>query len=211
MIRRRLLQTVFSLLYGPLAPMHELVGQAAFGPAWPGRRRALLDWLSDSTGLLVDLGCGEGRLLTEVTKRGLTAVGVEPSPAMTRRARRRGVTVVRGESGNLPLRNGAVDAVIATYPGPWIVAPRTWREIDRVLRPGGVVLILLGGTTERGRLTTARRLVSGLVYGRRGDYLDLASLPQLGSSQISGSWRPVSDRWGTALIWDGRRAGTSGD
>lgn len=190
--------------------MHELVGLAAFGPAWPGRRRALLDRVSGSTGLVVDLGCGEGRLLAEATKRGLTATGVEPSPAMARRARRRGASVVRGESGQLPLRNCAAHVVIATYPGPWIVAPGTWREIERVLRPGGVVLILLGGTTERGRLVRARRLIGILVYGRRGDDLDLASLPQLGNSQIIGSWRRVSDQWGMALVWEGRRTGRSG-
>ena len=209
-MRRRVLQAVFSLLYGPLAPMHELVGRVAFGPAWPGRRRALLDRVSGSTGLVVDLGCGEGRLLAEATTRGLAAIGVEPSPTMARRARRRGASVARGESGHLPLRHGAADAVIATYPGPWVVAPGTWREIERVLRPGGIAVILLGGTTERGRLATARRVVGSLVYGRRGDHLDLVSLPELGTSQLSGYWRPVSDEWGTAIIWEGRRTGTSG-
>lgn len=205
--RRRLLQAIFSLLYGPLAPVHEGVGTVAFGAAWPRRRMAILDRLGEISGVLLDLGCGDGRLLAEARRRGIKAVGLEPSRAMSRGARRRGDAVVRGSASHIPLRTGSITVLCSTYPGPWIAEPATWREIGRVVRPGGRVVILLGGTVERGRMGRLRSFGGALVYGARGEPPTLDALPKLGDDAVHGGWETAEDAWGTVITWEGTRVG----
>lgn len=201
-VRRALLARAFSLLYGPLAWLHELAGRLLSGSAWNGRRALALDPAPD--GLLLDLGCGEGRLLALATQAGIACLGVDPSRAMTRRARRRGVDVVRGDAIAVPLLDGTVSVVTSTYPGDWIYRPAVMDEIGRVLRPGGEVRILLGGAITRGRLSTPRRLAARVVYGRTNSD-QLPALPT--GNDLEGGAFVIPDRWGESLWWIGRRAG----
>jgi ubiquinone/menaquinone biosynthesis C-methylase UbiE len=109
---------------------------------------AALEALEPAEGdVLLDVGCGTGaavRAAAEVVER---AVGVDLSPKMLAAARRRaaglpGVEFVEGDSENLPFADGEFSAVLCTaslhhYPHPEAAA----REIARVLRPGGRVVI----------------------------------------------------------------------
>ncbi len=168
---------------------------------------AMLDRLGDEHELVLDLGCGDGQLVAGAERRSIAAVGLEPSRAMLRRARQRGATVVRGTAHHIPLRTGSITSLCATYPGLWITEPDTWREIGRVVQPGGRVVILLGGTVERGRLGRLRSFVGTLVYGSRGNAQTPGPLPILGDDTIHGDWETAMDEWGTVLIWEGTRAG----
>ena len=93
--------------------------------------------------------------LSQVVRPGLTSIeigvgsgifaeplgiseGVEPSPVMAERARKRGVTVYPGTAEHLPLSDGRYDlAVMITAICFVDDRRRTVEEIYRVLRPGG--------------------------------------------------------------------------
>lgn len=199
-IRRRVLEVIFGLLYRRLGFLHETAGRAIYGSAWDGRRRHVVP--TDRNGVLLDVGCGEGRLLQTIHTHPLFALGVEPSPVMARRARRRNVAVVQATAQALPTRSGSVCHVIATYPGPWIADQRTWDEIARVTVPGASVQILLGGDIVRGRGSFVRSRLMRLAYGTTNAN---DQMPVLGNAQITGGYVHRDDRWGTAILWSGTR------
>jgi SAM-dependent methyltransferase len=204
-LRARFLQRMFALLYTRLAGLHELAGWAAFGDAWQARRAYVLP--PESGGLLLDLGCGEGRLLKIADERGQYSIGLEPARAMVSRANRRGCQVVCGRGQAMPFQSSTFTYVTATYPGPWILDAATWNEVGRVTRPGGVVCVLLGGLSARGRRINLRWLLQRAAYGRQQNGRSMTDLPKLGSSQVVGAYERAPDVWGEALLWRGRRIG----
>jgi SAM-dependent methyltransferase len=118
-----------------------------------------LDWL--------DLGCGH-RVLPEwraSAERAIvggcrSATGIDydmPSLAKHRSMRR----LVRGDIARLPFRDGSFDLVTANMVVEHLNDPeRQFREIGRVLRPGGMLLLhtpnALGYSTMVGRLVPER-------------------------------------------------------
>lgn len=117
------------------------------GPAlpWDYKRRAqnLSTWASST----LDLGTGGGELLAEVFEgyQG-RATASEPwavnAPIAKRRLSPLGVEVVRAQSLRLPFRDGAFDLVLDRHEE---LEPR---EVQRILRPGGVVLTQQIGRNE---------------------------------------------------------------
>ena len=96
--------------------------------------------------LVLDAGCGTGRLTPLLRDAGLRSIGVDPSPGMLAIARTR-FPESRFEVGGLtalPVADAAVDGVLAWYS---IIHTPTARlgpvvaELARVLRPGGPVLL----------------------------------------------------------------------
>lgn len=99
---------------------------------------------------VLDVGCGAGRETIFLAQCGFRAIGVDFSREALKIARRRAeasALAVEWRLGNvleLPLGDGAVDFV--TDRGCFHVIPRRdrrrfAREIDRVLRPGGAILL----------------------------------------------------------------------
>ncbi|HEV7648058.1 MAG TPA: class I SAM-dependent methyltransferase [Actinophytocola sp.] len=118
--------------------------QDADGEIW----RAL-DGLVDWTGRdVVDVGCGDGFHLPRFAERARRVVGVEPYPPLVRRARDRvagllTVEVRTGAAQRLPLPDASVDVVharTAYFFGPG--CEPGLEEADRVLRPGGSLVIV---------------------------------------------------------------------
>jgi SAM-dependent methyltransferase len=93
--------------------------------------------LGDGPGRLLDVGCGTGVYSTALAERGWTPTGVDVSADMLRRARERGLEVVRADATALPFDDAAFDAVVSTWTHTDIDDFRSaLREIARVLRPG---------------------------------------------------------------------------
>lgn len=115
---------------------------------WYAGMRAISFALLDGAPLpaaarLLDAGCGTGGIVTHLAARG-RAVGVDLSAEAVRLARARDVAVARAELMALPFANGTFDCVTS-----FDVLYHRWvrddaaavREMARVLRPGGLLLV----------------------------------------------------------------------
>ncbi len=95
------------------------------------------------TAPVLELGCGTGHLQASLARHGLSAIGLDRSPAMLRQARRRSDTLILADSQAIPVRNGTIQTVVAIFPAPYIIAPATRAQIAEVLQPGGRLVVLL--------------------------------------------------------------------
>jgi SAM-dependent methyltransferase len=125
--------------------------QDSAGELWRALR-AECDW----TGLdVADVGCGDGFHLPVFAENAASVVGVEPHPPLVARAKVRtrelsNVRVLDGPAQRLPLPDASVDLVharTAYFFGPGCEPGLS--EADRVLRPGGALVIIdLDGARE---------------------------------------------------------------
>ncbi|MCL4694124.1 MAG: methyltransferase domain-containing protein [Candidatus Hydrogenedentes bacterium] len=106
---------------------------------------------------LLDVGSGAGSNSLLAALAGMSAVSCDRSPASldeTRRIASALNTISRnrmtlGDSCRLPFRNGAFDVVVASHIIEHLDDPSAMlHEIDRVLRPGGVLRISCPTTTH---------------------------------------------------------------
>ncbi len=93
----------------------------------------------------LDLCCGTGDIALELARRGARVVGVDFSAPMLGVARRRAQSgaFVRGDALRLPFPDRAFDVVTIGYGLRNLASfEAALREMNRVLRPGGRLLIL---------------------------------------------------------------------
>jgi SAM-dependent methyltransferase len=96
---------------------------------------------------LVDLGTGTGSLSRGFASRGVVAAGIDPDPQMLAQARlidaELGVSVryLRARAESTGLASSSVDVVTAGQCWHWFDRPRAAREVGRILKPTGKVLI----------------------------------------------------------------------
>jgi len=111
--------------------------------------RQLLDRFAASVrglGPTCDMGCGPGHIARYLKDRGVEVCGIDLSPAMVERAHRLtpGVEFRQGDMMRLEVSDGAWAGIAAFYSIIHIprsdVAPAL-RELWRVLRPGGILLL----------------------------------------------------------------------
>ena len=104
---------------------------------------------------LLDLGCGTGFHLPRFARRGARVIGVEPHLPLVRRAVDRVRTggsaarVLAGDAERLPLASRSVDVAHARWAyffGPGCEAGL--RELERVVRPGGIACLVDNDATR---------------------------------------------------------------
>jgi ubiquinone biosynthesis O-methyltransferase len=109
----------------------------------------VLELVGDVDGRRVlDVGCGDGELALELTKRGAVVTGIDASAAMIDAAKRRAtqynvdITFQVGPAEQLPFAAEQFDVVTAITILCFVddAAP-VFREFTRVLRPGGRLVI----------------------------------------------------------------------
>lgn len=96
-------------------------------------------------GIGLDLGCGLGLQTGEMRRRGYRVLGLEPSVGLLRQRPDRGTPVLAGDGMRLPFADRSLDfvfviGVLHHLPGRAAQA-EAFREIARVLRPGGRLLV----------------------------------------------------------------------
>lgn len=108
-----------------------------------GRRDIALSWLANvAEGVVIDVGAGPGPLTAELRRRGVRVVAVDRAPGMAAEALRRGAAAACGDALSLPVRDAAADAAVALGLSSYIAdLPALLRELARVVRPGGVVIV----------------------------------------------------------------------
>jgi demethylmenaquinone methyltransferase / 2-methoxy-6-polyprenyl-1,4-benzoquinol methylase len=181
-------------LFAPLGPTYDRVGAAlSFGqdPRW---RRFLVSRLPRDGGHVLDVATGTGLVAAELVERGFRVTGLDQSPGMLARARRRfgdGVELVEASAEALPFDDASFDHLTVTYLVRYVEDPgRTLAELARVVRPGGVVASLEFG------VPTGLARPAWEIYVRAG-------LPLAGRVLRNG-WSEVGDFLGDSIraFWE---------
>lgn len=113
-----------------------------------GMYRAVLDAIGSPQdgSVILDVGCGAGWLLSRARIRWPTAklIGADPAEKALEAARDvvPDATFVLAPAGFLPFPDGSIDAVVSTLSfHHWSNQEEDLREVGRVLRPGGLLVI----------------------------------------------------------------------
>jgi len=109
----------------------------------------LIELIRPSPGLLIlDVGCGDGAFAVDLAARGADVVGVDASREMIAAARRRAesagsaATFRTGRAEALPFDSHSFDVVVGVTVLCFVHDPAAaMREMARVVRPGGAVVI----------------------------------------------------------------------
>lgn len=111
-------------------------------------------------GRMLDVGCGDGRLLALAAHRGHDVLGIESSPKMVARALRRlpATAVVRGRLAEIDLPPCSFDlAVTVSYLEHDPQPAQTLRQIHGLLRPGGLCVHKVPNYDSRLRMLLGKR------------------------------------------------------
>lgn len=155
-----LLRWAFARFYREFAWTYDLVAASVSRGLWSRWIEAAVPQLQGK--YVLELGSGTGYLQRALHHGGIPAVGLDASPYMLRRARRKieqagGVALLlHSYAQHLPFPNGTFSDLVATFPAEYILDPLTFAEAWRVLRPGGqIVLIDSAYFTRRDAYTAA--------------------------------------------------------
>lgn len=171
-LRKLLFETLYKNAY-----LYRFASTFPFAGQWRVWQRLVLPRLHGHD--VLELGCGLGDLLADMSQAGYVCHAVEQSPQMVKAARetlqRRKLdekpTVIQGSAQHLPFSNGSFDTVVSTFPSEYIYDPDTIAEVARVLRPEGRLIVVEGANLlPVGFLQPFLVLIQTLIYGRASVY-----------------------------------------
>lgn len=125
------------------------IAREVFAPIYPVIAEQVLAWSGIRDGLCLDLGSGPGLLSVALAEKSdLTVIALDADPAMARIAQETAagrtdrVAPVIGDVHSMPVRDDTASLIVSR--GSlffWEDRVQAFREIERVLRPGGVAFV----------------------------------------------------------------------
>ena len=179
-------------------------------------QKAVFSLVGDLRGLRVlDVGCGDGAYSVAVSRSGGDVVGLDQSLPMLEASRTRAaslravVRLCQGVAQSLPFRDASFDLVLAVTALCWIPEPLVaLREMNRVVRPGGVVIVgelgrrSLWALARRVRGWLGSRFWRGAHFWTTGELREHLSRARLRVSDIRGAvYYPPSETLAGLLSW----------
>ncbi len=171
-LRKFLFETLYKNAY-----LYRFASTVPFAGQWRAWQRLVLSRLHGHD--VLELGCGLGDLLADMSEAGYLCLAVEQSPQMVKAAREtlqrrkldQKVTVIQGSAQHLPFSNDSFDTIVSTFPSDYIYDPNTIAEVARVLRPGGRFIVVEGANLlPIGFIQPFLVLIQTLVYGKASVY-----------------------------------------
>jgi SAM-dependent methyltransferase len=115
----------------------------AYQQARPTYPPHAVEWVLDAAPgrEVLDLAAGTGKLTRVIAEAGASVTAVEPLDEMRAQLESAypGIPAMAGSAEQIPLDSDSVDAVLVGQAFHWFDPVRALDEIDRVLRPGGVL------------------------------------------------------------------------
>jgi demethylmenaquinone methyltransferase / 2-methoxy-6-polyprenyl-1,4-benzoquinol methylase len=130
-------------LFDSISPRYDLVNRImTFGMDLGWRRRTVRELHLPGGSRVFDLACGTGDLCRELQYAGYLAYGFDFSFGMLANVRT-SAPIVQADVLRLPVADATADGVACGFALRNVVSlPELFREIARVLRPGGAVALL---------------------------------------------------------------------
>jgi SAM-dependent methyltransferase len=167
----------FRLLYNELAFTYDTVSRIVSLGQWHDWQRVALRYLNAPPGApVLELAHGTGRFLIDLRAAGYQAFSIDLSRAMGRIARRRlcrwgyRPRLVRARAQALPFPDGRFAAVVSTFPTEFILEPATLAEVQRVLEPGGRLVVVFNGLLTTNSAATGALEFAYRITGQRGPW-----------------------------------------
>jgi ubiquinone/menaquinone biosynthesis C-methylase UbiE len=141
-----LLTLFFQLLYNQFAWGYNFIAQIVSLGMWFEWVNTALPFLDQKP--ILELGFGTGKLMNELSFRGINIVGLDKSMNMARLAklvlRKKELfpKLVNGSAQNLPFGKNSFTRIASTFPSSYILEQDTLMEMWRVLTPGGQIVII---------------------------------------------------------------------
>jgi SAM-dependent methyltransferase len=154
-------------------------------PLWPEELldRVVSDVRLDADAEVLDLGAGTGKLTRALVPRFRRVIAVEPDAAMLAVLQDvvPGAEARLGSGEAIPAVDGEVDAVFSAEAFHWFASDESVGEIARILRPGGVLVILWNIGIDYDHMGDEAEAVIQEMFERGG-------APGIGKV-LSGDWR----------------------
>jgi SAM-dependent methyltransferase len=172
-VRGRVLGALFGMLYRNRY-LYWFASTVPFAGQWRVWQRLTLPRIRGSR--VLEIGCGPGKLLADMVRAGYTCAAIDRSPQMVAAARDelrsqrlgdRETPISQADVQHLPFLGESFDTVVSTFPTEYIYQPAALREVARVLRPGGRLVVVLGAGLLATRLPLLPLVgLARLVYGK---------------------------------------------
>lgn len=171
-LRKFLFETLYKNKY-----LYRFASTVPFAGQWRVWQRLVLPRIHGHG--VLELGCGLGDLLADMTLAGYNCQAVDQSlpmveaarQTMQRRAPGQKVWIIHGTAQHLPFSDTSFDTVVSTFPSEYIYDSNTIAEVERVLRPGGRLIVVEGANLlPVGFFQPLLVLLQILVYGPAAVY-----------------------------------------